>query len=74
MENGHLEDGVFFLEGSLRDFPEADLAYYTHYLLGDAFHRLGDDVAALEHCDRALELQPGFGAANTLRETIVSGS
>lgn len=63
-------DASAFYRGSLEAYPDAPLAYYAHYLLAQALHEVGEDEEALEHCDRALELQPGFGAASELSDTI----
>lgn len=66
-------DAAPFLRGSLREYPEGGLAYYAHYLLADSLHELGQDREALEHCDRALELQPGFADAEALKAAIRGG-
>ncbi len=63
-------DASPFLRGSLREYPEARLAYYAHYLLAESLHELGKDEEALEHCNRALALQPDFAEAQTLKDEI----
>jgi len=67
-------DASAFLRGSLSEYPRAPLAYYSHYLLAESLHRLGRDGEALEHCDEALRLQPGFEDAVALKATIHGGS
>lgn len=65
-----LQDAVLFLEASLEDYPQAKYNYYIHYELADINKRLGEEKAAMRHCQRSLELNPDFDAAKMLLEEL----
>jgi glyoxylase-like metal-dependent hydrolase (beta-lactamase superfamily II) len=70
LNNDHVRDAVVFLEGSLKAYPDSKYGYYTNYLLASAHERLGDRELARVYCERALELNPEFAAANALLEEL----
>lgn len=66
----YLQDAILFFQASLEEYPEGKYNYYIHYELAEAHRQLGDKKLALEHCKKALELNPDFAEAKTLLEEL----
>ena len=73
LSNDLPQDAVAFLEASLREYPNAALAFYAHYELALAQRRLGNVDAARRACRRALELNPSYGPAIALLAELNRG-
>jgi len=73
VSNDHPQDAVVFLEGSLREYPNAPLNYRAHYELALAHRRLGNADAARRACQRALRLNPSYAPATALLAELNRG-
>jgi len=62
----HFQDAVTFLEGQVREYPDAPVASAAYFYLAQAQQRLGNLDAARRACQRSLELNPGFAPATAL--------
>ncbi len=67
---GLYDDADEFLLGCLDLYPEAEYAYYTHYLAAQCLHELDRPEEAIEHCRESLRINPDFGAASGLLEEL----
>ncbi len=65
-----LEAATLFLEASLEEYPDAEYAWYTSYLLAQTFQKLEEIDTAIGHCEKALEGNPEFGGAKALLEEL----
>jgi glyoxylase-like metal-dependent hydrolase (beta-lactamase superfamily II) len=69
LKKGRIPEAIEFLSLNLQEYPSGKYAYYGHYDLALAYQKQGDKAAAIEHCEKALELNAEFqGAAQLLEE------
>ncbi len=54
----------------IQEYSQASYTYYAHYDISDAYRKLGNKDLAMEHCRKALELQPDFEAATKLLKEL----
>lgn len=73
LERRLTSDAAVFLEGSLREYPDAPLNYLTNYDLALAQRDLGNIPLARQYCQRALELNPQYQRAATLLAELNRG-
>lgn len=66
LHKGDPSSAVAILELSIQENPQSSYAYYAHYDLGDAYNTLGHKEPAIEHCEKALALKPGYERAEKL--------
>lgn len=67
---GLYEDANEFLLGCIDLYPEAEYAYYTHYLAAKCFQEMGRPKKAVEHCRESLRINPDFAAASSFLEEL----
>jgi glyoxylase-like metal-dependent hydrolase (beta-lactamase superfamily II) len=68
------DDALVFLLACLELYPEAEYAYYTHYLAARSYQKLDDSGKATEHGRESIRLNPEFTGAAALIEELAEGS
>jgi tetratricopeptide (TPR) repeat protein len=63
-------DSVKMLELCLKEYPEGEYLYYTHYLICESLKETGEIEKAISHCQKSVEANPEFQGASKLLEEL----
>jgi cyclase len=63
-------DACEFLLGCTGLYPEAEYAYYSHFVLAKGFHKLEQSDKAVLHCRESVRLNPDFSEAVEFLEEL----
>jgi glyoxylase-like metal-dependent hydrolase (beta-lactamase superfamily II) len=64
------EEAAEFLKLCVNEFPDGTYAYYTNYILSNAYKELGNKDLAIKHCQKAIDLKSDFESAIKLLEEL----
>jgi cyclase len=68
--NGHYQDAIVFLMGSINMYPESNYGYYTHYLAAKGLQKLGRDEEAIAQGRDSVKLNGDFAEASSLLDEL----
>jgi tetratricopeptide (TPR) repeat protein len=64
------EEAAEFLKLCVNEFPDGTYAYYTNYILSNAYKELGNKDLAIKHCQKAIDLKSDIESAIKLLEEL----